>query len=89
MFPDGTRFNGPAELRAALLKYRQAYYLTITQRLLAFALHRTASGGRVYDYEMPVVRKVVRDASKHGYRWSAILTGICASTPFQMKTVVP
>ena len=88
-FLDGTRFNGPAELRAGLLKYRTAYYTAVTQHLLAYALHRTAKGGRVYDYEMPAVRKVVRDASAHGYRWSSILAGICASTPFQMKHVVP
>jgi hypothetical protein len=88
-FVDGTRFNGPAQLRAGLLQYRRAYYTAITQRLLAHALRRTGTGGRVYDYEMPAVRKVVRDASAHGYRWSFLLAGIAASTPFQMKHVVP
>ena len=88
-FLDGTHFNGPADLRAGLLKYRAAYYTGLTQRLLAYALHRAGSGGHVYDYEMAAVRKVVRDASAHGYRWSSILAGICASTPFQMKHVVP
>jgi hypothetical protein len=86
-FPDGTRFDGPAALRSSLLKFRQSYYTTVTQRLLAHALNR--SNGRVYDYEMPAVRQVVRDASTHGYRWSFILAGICASPPFQMKHMVP
>lgn len=88
-FLDGTRFDGPAELRTGLLKYRKAYYTALTQRLLAYALHRSGTGGRVYDYEMPAVRKVVRDASAHGSRWSALLAGIAASTPFQMKHLVP
>ena len=88
-FMDGTRFNGPAELRAGLLKYRDAYYTGVTKRLLAYALKRKGKIGRVYDYEMPAVRKIVRDASAHGHRWSSILTGITASAPFQMKTVVP
>ena len=38
---------------------------------------------------MPVVRKIVRDASVGGYRWSAVLAGIAASAPFQMKNIVP
>ena len=88
-FIDGTRFNGPAELRAGLLKYRAAYYTGVTQQLLAYALNRKGKTGRVYDYEMPAVRKIVRDASTNGYRWSSILAGIGASAPFQMKNVVP
>ncbi len=88
-FIDGTRFNGPAELRAGLLKYRDAYYTGVTQQLLAYALNRKGKAGRVYDYEMPAVRKIVRDASTNGYRWSSILAGIGASAPFQMKHVVP
>ena len=88
-FIDGTRFNGPAELRAGLLKYRDAYYTGVTQQLLAYALNRKGKAGRVYDYEMPAVRKIVRDASTNGYRWSSILAGIGASAPFQMKNVVP
>jgi hypothetical protein len=38
---------------------------------------------------MPAVRKIVRGASAQNYRWSSILAGIAASTPFQMKTIVP
>ena len=86
---DGTRFNGPAEMRGALLKYREAYYTSVTQQLLAYALNRTAKGGRVYDYEMSAVRRIVRDASSTADRWSSILAGIVASAPFEMKHVVP
>jgi hypothetical protein len=88
-FIDGTRFNGPAEFRAGLLKYRDAYHAGMTQQLLAYALNRKGKAGRVYDYEMPAVRKIVRDASTNGYRWSSILAGIGTSAPFQMKNVVP
>jgi hypothetical protein len=88
-FVDGTHFSGPAELRAALLKYRESYYTGLTRQLLVHALNRKGKSGRVYDYEMPAVRKIVRDASTNGYRWSSILAGIAASAPFQMKNVVP
>jgi hypothetical protein len=88
-FVDGTHFNGPAELRAGLLQYREAYDTSVTQQLLAYALNRKGRSGRVHDFEMPVVRRIVRDAAANGHSWSAILTGIAASGPFQMKTIVP
>jgi hypothetical protein len=87
-FIDGTRFEGPAGLRAGLLKYREAFYTSLTQQLLAYALNRKKAG-LVYDYEMAAVRKIVRDAAAGGYRWSSILAGIGASAPFRMKHVVP
>jgi tetratricopeptide (TPR) repeat protein len=87
-FTDGTRFNGPIELREGLLKRRDVYYANVTQQLLAYALGRKKPG-RVYDYEMPSVRQIVHDASADGYRWSALIAGIAASSPFQAKDVVP
>ena len=88
-FVDGTKFNGPAELRAALVKYRDAYYANVAQKLLGYALGRKARAWNVYDYEMPSVRAIVREASGNDYRWSSIILGIVKSTPFQMKTIVP
>jgi hypothetical protein len=90
-FVDGTRFKGPAELRADLLKYRDAYYSNIVQKLLGYALRRGGNtrAWNVYDYEMPSVRAIVREAGANDYRWSSIVLGIVKSTPFQAKTVVP
>jgi len=88
-FIDGSRFDGPAELRAGLLKYRDAYYSSITQELLGYALGRKARSWRLYDYEMPSVRAVLRTASADDYRWSSIVSGIVKSAPFQMKTIPP
>jgi hypothetical protein len=89
VFPDGTKFNGPVELRAGLLKYRAAYYNNITQKLLGYALGRQGRAWSVHDNEMPFVRAVVREASTDDYRWSSIVLGIVKSTPFQMKTITP
>jgi hypothetical protein len=88
-FADGTRFDGPAGLRAALLNYRQAYYSGLTRQLLAYALNRRGKSGQVYDYEMPSVRAIVRASAADGYRWSSLLAGVAASAPFQMKHLVP
>jgi hypothetical protein len=71
------------------LKYRDAYYSNVVQKMLGYALGRNARSWRLYDYEMPSVRAIGRDAAPKDYRWSAIVLGIVKSTPFQMKTVVP
>ncbi|HEY2384104.1 MAG TPA: DUF1592 domain-containing protein [Terriglobia bacterium] len=86
-FIDGSKFNGPAELRSGLLKYRAAYYSNVTQKLLGYALDRPAKAWTLYDYEMPAVREILRQAATQDYRWSSIVLGIVKSAPFQMKTV--
>jgi hypothetical protein len=88
-FVDGTRFDGPAELRTGLLKYRDAYYANVAQQLLAHALNRKGRPGRLYDHEMPSVRAIVRSAAAKDYRWSSIIAGVITSAPFKMKNIVP
>jgi hypothetical protein len=88
-FPDGTRFTNPAEFRTGLLKFRDAYYSSMTQQLFGFALGRKARTWRVYDYEMPSVRAIVKMSAANDYRWSSIISGIVKSAPFQMKNIVP
>jgi hypothetical protein len=82
VLPDGTKFNGPAEFRAALLTHRGEFIGTLTEKLLTYALGR----GLEY-YDMPAVRAIVRQAAGDDYRWSAIVRGIVGSTPFQMSVV--
>jgi len=88
-FPDGSRFNGPAEFRTGLLKFRDAYYTSMTQQLLGYALGRRPRAWRLYDYEMPSVRAIVKASAQNDYRWSSIISGIVKSAPFQMKNIVP
>ena len=37
-------------------------------------------------YDAPVVRRIVRDAAADDYRWSALVKGVIASPPFQMRS---
>ena len=77
---DGTKVNGPTELRQALLKYSPQFVRTVTEKLMTYAL------GRGVEYEdMPVVRSIARDADKDNDRFMAILMGIIKSEPFQMR----
>jgi hypothetical protein len=80
--PDGTAFNGPAGLREVLVKKRDMFVQTFTERLLTYAL-----GRGVEEYDYPVIRKIVRESSADDQKWSAIILGIVNSTPFQMRRV--
>lgn len=79
--PGGVKFEGAAGLRKALAEtYRTAFVRTLTEKLVTYALGR----GTEY-YDAPVIRRIVRDAAGQDYRWSAIIQGIVASAPFQMR----
>ena len=77
--PDGTRFDGPAELREILLSKREQFVETFTEKLLTYAL------GRGVEYsDRPAIRKIVREAAPD-YRWSSLILSLVQSTPFQMR----
>jgi hypothetical protein len=77
---DGTRLDGPASLRQAILNHSDAFLGTFTENLLAYGL------GRVIDYhDMPFVRAIGREAAKNNNRFSSFVLGIVKSAPFQMR----
>jgi hypothetical protein len=78
--PDGAQFNGPAELRKILLRRPEEFVTTVTEKLLTYGL-----GRGVEYYDIPAVRKIVREAAPGQYRWSSLIVGIAKSTPFQMR----
>jgi hypothetical protein len=79
--PDGSTFKGLDGLRTLLDSRREQFVATVTEKLLAYALGRGLEA-----YDMPAVRKIVRDAQPDGYRWSSIVLGIVDSVPFRMRT---
>jgi hypothetical protein len=82
--PDGTSFNGVSELRTALTNHPQRFAFTVTEKLLTYALGR----GIEY-YDMPAIRKILRDAEPGGYKMQSILLGIITSYPFQFRSLDP
>jgi hypothetical protein len=78
---DGTKVNGPRELRQALLAQKSQFVKTVTEKLLTYALGR----GLEY-YDAPTVRAIDRAAASGDYRWSSLILGIVKSAPFQMRT---
>jgi hypothetical protein len=82
VLPDGTEFNGPGGLRDILVARKEMFVGTFTERLMTYAL-----GRGLEEYDAPIIRKIVRDASADGQRWSSIILGIVKSNPFQMRRV--
>ena len=79
--PDGSEFAGPVEFRQLMVENNQdAFVSTVTHKLFTYAL-----GRGVEYFDMPAVRKVVREAAPTDYRWSSIVMGIVESVPFQMR----
>jgi hypothetical protein len=77
---DGTKLNGIADLRTALVKYSPQFVRVVTEKLMIYALGR----GTEY-YDMPLVRGIVHSAEKDKYRFSSLVIGVVKSQPFQMN----
>jgi hypothetical protein len=84
--PDGTAFEGPAELRRVLMtSHRDEFVSTMIEKMLTYAL-----GRGVEYYDKPAVRAIVRRAASDDYRISAVIAAIVDSAPFQMReTPIP
>ncbi len=78
---DGTRVDTPAAFREALVAYDVSVARTITEKLLGYAIGRTAE-----HHDQPAIRQIVAAAEQQGYRWSSIVLGIVNSMPFQMRS---
>ena len=79
--PDGTVFDGPAGLRAALLARPERFVTTVTEKLLTYAV-----GRGMEHYDAPAVRAIVRAAADDGYRLTTLVLGVVKSPPFRMRS---
>jgi hypothetical protein len=77
---DGTKVDGVVTLRQALLRQPELFVGTVAEKLMIYALGR----GLAY-YDMPEVRKIVRDSASQNYRFSSLIMGVVNSTAFQKR----
>jgi len=77
---DGTKLNGPADLRQALLSRSDAFVTNATEKLFTYALGRP-----VQYFDMPAIRNVVHRAAQNDYRFSSVVLGVVSSDAFQMR----
>ena len=80
--PDGTTFEGVAGLRKLLVNHKDDYVRTLAEKLLAYSIGR----GIEY-YDLPAIRRIVRESAPSDHRWSSLVLGIVRSTPFSMGIV--
>ena len=77
MMVDGTTFNGPAELRRALLERGDAFLSAITEQLMAYAFGGTKAVNQFTpSSRMPAVRAALREAAAENYSWSSLIAAI-------------
>jgi hypothetical protein len=80
--PDGTRFDGPAGLRKALMATPERFVTVLTEKLLVYAL-----GRGLEPTDMPTVRSIVTSAARDQYRFQSLIAAIINSAPFTMRSL--
>ncbi|HEX5229437.1 MAG TPA: DUF1592 domain-containing protein, partial [Bryobacteraceae bacterium] len=81
---DGTKVDGVASLREALVHRSDQFTRVVTEKLMTYAL------GRGVEYQdMPQVRSIVRESAASNYNFSSIVLGIVNSPSFQMNLKAP
>jgi hypothetical protein len=81
-YPGGVEFAGFADLREWMLNRPEQFTHTLTEKLMTYAL-----GRRIEYYDQPIIREIVRNASRNDYRWSSIILGIVNSPAFKSSMI--
>ncbi len=82
MLYDGTTVDGPAGVRAFVLRHEDRYLLNFVENLMTYAL------GRGIEYnDMPTVRQILRETSRDDYRLGSLVEAIAMSDVFRMNVV--
>ncbi|MFO7275563.1 MAG: DUF1592 domain-containing protein [Pseudomonadota bacterium] len=74
----GVVLRGPADLRRYLTRRQDQFPTTVAKRLMMYALNR-----EIEYFDMPQVRKIVRDAAAHNYTFKSIVKGVVNSESFR------
>ena len=80
VLPDGRAFDGVAEMRDTLARDPRQFVTTVTEKLMTYAL-----GRGLEHYDMPTLRRIVREAAADDYRFQSVVLGIVTSDPFLMR----
>ena len=80
VLPDGSKFSGPAQLKAVLMANKKDFAYSFVEKLMTFALGRGVDAN-----DKCFVDEVVKKAEPSGYKFSAIVQGIANSDPFKKR----
>jgi mono/diheme cytochrome c family protein len=76
---DGTVVDGVEGVKNLLLKDPERFAGAVAEKLLMYGV-----GRNVQYFDMPAIRKIVREAGPE-YKFSSLVAGVAKSTPFQMR----
>jgi hypothetical protein len=77
---DGTKVEGPAALRQALVAQKEMFVKTVIAKLATYAL-----GREIESFDAPAIRGIARAAAADNFRWSSVILALVKSAPFQMR----
>jgi hypothetical protein len=77
---DGTALNGPDDLRNALVRNSNVFLISVTEKLMTYALGRAVTHA-----DQPTIRDIVRKSRADDYRLPALIMHIIESAPFQQR----
>jgi hypothetical protein len=80
VLPDGSKFNGPAELRVILKKREADVCRCMTEKLITYALGRGMERS-----DRCTIDEIARNLPKNQYRFSSLVLDIVKSDAFQMR----
>ena len=80
VLPNGVAINGPVEMRNQLASRPDVFVGAFTEKLMMYAINR-----ELQYFDMPQVRKVVRDAKRDNYTLTSLVLGIVNSDAFRKQ----
>jgi hypothetical protein len=80
VMPNGVAIDGPVQLRQELVKTPEKFVTAMTEKLMMYAVSR-----QLEYFDMPQVRKVVRNAQKDNYTLPSLVLGIVNTDAFRKQ----
>jgi mono/diheme cytochrome c family protein len=80
VLPNGVAIDGPVELRKQLASRPDVFVGALTEKLMMYATNR-----QLQYFDMPQVRKVVRDANKDDYTLTSLVLGVVHTDAFRKQ----
>lgn len=80
VLPDGTKFSGPTQLKVLLMKDKDQYMKSLSEKMLTYGL------GRGVSFEDRChIDTIALQTAKSGYKFSALVIAIVNSDPFKKR----
>jgi hypothetical protein len=76
--PDGSKFTGPAELRAVLMDRKDDFVRCLAEKMMTYAI-----GRGMESFDAPAIEKIAHQVSDGHYKFSSLVEAIVLSDTFR------